>query len=97
MRLTIIPIDGAVIKDNQSYINIDLSSCGIPSNIHALQWFDTKGWIEFENPVDPFAPKQANEIIDALPDWALACVSAWESCVSETPPVLLNPEVQPGI
>jgi hypothetical protein len=47
MLLTIIPIDGNVIKDGVGYLSLDLSSCGIPPNVRALQWQETKGWLEF--------------------------------------------------
>ena len=50
MRLTIVPIDNNVIKDNIPLNSaIDLSSCSIPSNIRAIQWRETLGWIEFWN------------------------------------------------
>lgn len=74
MKLTIIPSDGAVYKDNFSFSNLVLS--GIPEDVHALQWNGTKGWIEFKE--DENFHKPANEIIDALPDWAVAAVSKWD-------------------
>ena len=80
MKLTIISDDSYVAVDgDNSHRPLDLSACGIPEEVHALQWFDTKGWIEFDDPIDPFAPKPSNEIIETLPEWALACVGAWES------------------
>ena len=80
MRLTIIPDDSFVaINGDGSHRPLDLSTCYIPSEVHALQWFETKGWIEFDDPIDPFAPKQPNEEITVLPGWALAAVSVWES------------------
>ena len=85
MKLTIIPDDSFVSVDGDgSHDPLDLSSCNIPSEVHALQWFDIKGWIEFDDPIDPFAPKPPNEMIDALPEWANACVGIWEAW---TPPV----------
>ncbi len=47
MRLTIVVPDGAVYKDELCYSNLVWE--GTPSNVHALQWFDTYGWIEFKN------------------------------------------------
>lgn len=72
MQLTIIPIDGNVIKDEVGYLNLDLSSCGIPNDVHALQWFDTAGWIEYESALMP------NENITVLPSWANNCLELWE-------------------
>jgi hypothetical protein len=71
MKLTIIPADGAVGEDGKFFLNMDLSSCAIPENVHALQWNGTTGWIEFNN-TDP------NEEITALPVWATCCVSKWD-------------------
>jgi hypothetical protein len=44
----------------------------VPDNIHALQWFDVNGWIEF---VD----STPNQEITELPSWANVCVSEWEA------------------
>lgn len=74
MKLTIIPVDGAVYKDGYSYSGLDLSAA--PSNVHALQWKDTKGWIEFKDNDDGTKPQ--NEVITELPSWANACVTKWD-------------------
>jgi hypothetical protein len=93
MKLTIIPSDDAVYVDGlmKAYtLNpLDLTQCGIPSDVHALQWKDTAGWIEFEN--NPDGSKPPNEAITVLPAWALACIGVWEAW---TPPPLpkLNAE-----
>lgn len=79
MRLTIIPVDGLVSVDgNPKFQPLDLSNCGIPVAVHALQWYETRGWIEFSDDDDPFTPKPPNENIFELPDWANRCVSVWE-------------------
>jgi hypothetical protein len=78
MLLTIIPIDGAVKKDEVGYINLDLSSCGIPTNVRALQWQETAGWIEFWD--------QQNENITALPSWTDCCLAAWTVANTPVPP-----------
>lgn len=70
-RLTIVVGDGAVYRDEQTFINLDLSSCNIPNGIHALQWINGSGFIEFIDPVP-------NENIYTLPSWALSCVDIWE-------------------
>lgn len=73
MKLTIIPSDGAVYVDNWSFSNLDLSF--IPSDVHALQWKNDLGWIEFvEN--DDFTKPQ-NEVIHQLPEWANTAVARW--------------------
>jgi hypothetical protein len=76
MLLTIIPIDGNVIKDKVGYLNLDLSSCAIPSNVRVLQWQETKGWLEFWD--------QQNEDITTLPSWTNCCLAAWD--VANQPP-----------
>lgn len=80
MRLTILPVDGTVNKDGVAYIRLDLSDCNIPSDIHALQWSNNAGWIEYKDPVP-------NLDIIALPDWANNCLSIWE----QTHDKVLNP------
>lgn len=84
MRLTVIPSDAAVYVDGEVRVPLNLSSCGIPADVHALQWYDTRGWIEFSDDGDPFTPRKPNENIDALPTWADACVQVWEA---SPPPV----------
>jgi len=74
MKLTIIPVDGAVYKDGYSYSGLNLAAA--PSNVHALQWKDTKGWIEFTDNDDGTKPQ--NEVITELPSWANACVTKWD-------------------
>jgi len=75
MRLIIIPIDGTVNKDGKAYLNLDLSSCGIPTDVHALQWEEyepNKGHIEFKSPL------VQNQEITELPAWASACLAKWD-------------------
>ena len=93
MRLTIVPVDGFVNVDGNPKVQpLDLSGCGIPADVHALQWYENRGWIEFRDDDDPFTPKPANQEITELPQWANACVAvhaSWE------PPPLPEPVV-PG-
>lgn len=90
-RITIIPADGFVSIDGVCKSHpLDYSSCGIPADVHALQWYDTRGWIEFNDDNDPFTPKPTNQEVTELPVWANACVAvhaAW------TPPPEPEPEV----
>ena len=83
MKLTIIPSDGAVYKDNVAYLNLIWQ--GTPTNVHALQWDNTSGWIEF---ID----ETPNESITVLPDWALNAQSAWQN--ANNPPAPLPPTME---
>ena len=76
MKLSIIPIDNAVCKDGMCYTNITLD--GTPSNIHALQWQDTQGWIEYND-------GNINENISVLPNWAENALAAWEVAAAPKP------------
>ena len=78
MRLTIIPIDGAVYKDGVSYAHLTWQ--GTPLDVHALQWFDTNtGWVELNN-------GNPNIEITALPDWADNALTAWDTANTPVPP-----------
>lgn len=79
MKLTIIPADGSVGENGKFYNNLDLSSCNIPEDVHALQWQDTAGWIEFKDPVP-------NQPITELPAWANCCVTKWTEANTPIPP-----------
>ena len=83
-RLTIIPSDKTVYRDQGVQFDLDFSNCGIPANVHALQWFDGNGEIEYEGNVP-------NDTITELPAWALACVALWEQAYNTTPPTVVNP------
>jgi hypothetical protein len=86
MRLTIIIPDMAVYKNNESYSNLHWG--GTPSNVNALQWFDTDaGWIEFND-------GKPQEDITELPQWALNALDAWEVAWvnSHKPPSPPTPE-----
>lgn len=78
MLLTIIPVDGNVIKNKVGYLNLDLSSCGIPSNVRVLQWQETSGWLEFWD--------QQNENITELPSWTDCCLAVWTVANTPIPP-----------
>lgn len=71
MKLTIIKDDGAVYKDSVSYADLSLPT--IPSDVHALQWNNDKGHIEFVDNV------KANESITELPSWANDALTAWQT------------------
>jgi len=67
-RIVIIPVDGAVYEDDVVVDKLDLSSCGIPADLHALQWNGSAGHIEFTD-------LRENEEITELPSWVSACVA----------------------
>ena len=74
MKITIIPIDGAVYKEGLSFSGLDLSF--VPSNVHALQWDNDAGWIEFKSEAE--FRKPPNENITTLPDWVTVAMTKWE-------------------
>jgi hypothetical protein len=74
MKLVIIPIDGAVYVDGFSYSELDLSFC--PSDVHALQWNVSKGWVEFKDNDEGIKPN--NQTITELPAWALQAKAKWD-------------------
>ena len=78
MLLTIIPVDGNVKKDGVGYLQLDLSSCAIPSNVRVLQWQETSGWLEFWD--------KQNEDITELPSWVNCCLAKWTEANTPVPP-----------
>jgi len=80
MKLTIVPIDGAVYENGLCYSGLTWE--GTPVDVHALQWQDTAGWIEFTD-------GKQNEDITVLPTWANNAMAAWT--VANTP-VLPTPQ-----
>lgn len=83
-RLTIIPVDGTVATDTNIKTELDLSTCGIPNNVHALQW-NNPIWPDPENSHlngleygqgqgwIEFRSNEPNENITELPQWAINC------------------------
>lgn len=49
MRLTIIPIDKAIGIDGVFFSNIEEDLSWISPNIHAVQWYDTWGEVEYND------------------------------------------------
>ena len=80
MNLTIINEDNAVYVDGMALAGLDLSTTGIPLNVHALQWKVNLGWIEFQDNSD--FTKPANEVINTLPDWANNCVTIYNNQIA---------------
>jgi len=73
MKLVIIPVDNTVYVDGVSYLNLNLFFC--PSDVHALQWNVSKGWIEFKENAEGIKPQ--NQSITELPSWALQAKTEW--------------------
>jgi hypothetical protein len=85
-RITIIPSDNFIAVDGVSRPEVlDFSSCSIPADVHALQWYDTRGWIEFVDE-GPFVAKNPNQDITELPAWANACVAVHAAWTPPAPP-----------
>lgn len=78
MKLTIIREDGAVYQDGVPHLDLDLSF--MPSNIHALQWNNDKGWIEYSEDSD--GNRQPNDKIDVLPEWVNTAIESWNTANS---------------
>ena len=81
MKLTIINDDDAVYVDGISLLKLDLSNTGIPDNVHALQWKNNLGWIEYVDNSDGTKPQ--NEIINQIPQWANNCITVYENKIRE--------------
>lgn len=75
MKLTIIVEDSAVYVDGTCFSELDLTNA--PSDIHALQWKDSSGWIEFKDNVDGTKPQ--NQSITELPNWANEAKVKWDN------------------
>ena len=81
MKLTIVPEDKVIVKDG-SGLNFsnnlnDYISSSIPSDIHALQWKENSGEIEYVE------HGRANESISVLPDWANECVTLHSTAITQ--------------
>jgi hypothetical protein len=59
MKLTIIPSDKYIAVDSDGILKIQQDLSWIPSNVHALQWYDTWGEVEYNDGT-------ANERIEEL-------------------------------
>lgn len=73
MKIVIVKETNTVGKDGVFYDNLDLSSCGLPNNLWALQWYDNNtGHIEYDSPMIQ------NDEITELPAWATASIDVWQ-------------------
>jgi len=74
MKLSIVTDDKMVAKDGVGYFDLDISY--VQNTVHALQWYETYGEIEYKS-TGPYR-KPENEQITALPDWANTALTKWE-------------------
>jgi|DEB0MinimDraft_3_1074331.scaffolds.fasta_scaffold166634_2 hypothetical protein len=76
MRIVIVKPSGTVQKNGVSRDDLDLSSCGLPSNLWALQWNeqgDNTGHLEY------VGADVQNETITELPSWVNPCLAVWQA------------------
>jgi len=66
-KLSIVPGDNTVYVDGIAIVGLDLSF--VPADVHALQWYETSGWIERIG--------QNDEKLEGLPDWANQAFDLW--------------------
>lgn len=76
MRLTVIRDGGVIIVDGEGYRGALLDA--LPVNIHAIQWYDTVGEIEWKHPDSTGLVIVENEKIDDISPY-LWCVDVWQS------------------
>ena len=62
MRLTIVPVDGAVSVNGKGFGGLDLSF--MEASVHAVQWYETHGEIERKDPIT--GRMVANEVITSI-------------------------------
>jgi hypothetical protein len=80
MRVTIIPEDGFVSIDDEGYNALDLSF--IPYEVHALQWYDDEGEIEYQDKRGRATHNAAITSLEQFPYWEQA-YAAWQEAKNE--------------
>lgn len=75
MRVTILPSDGTVSVDGEAFSGIDMSS--LDPTLHAVQWYDTAGEIEWKEPHPYKLLIVRNEPIYSLDAFQFA-LDAWQ-------------------
>lgn len=91
MKLTIVPSDEIVYVDGRSHTGLSME--GVPVDVHALQWRDTSGWVEFTEALD--GTKPANQTISELPQWALDLIPLWQAAEDAAQALALVRAAQP--
>lgn len=87
MQISIVTSDAVVCVDRMCFHDMDMT--GVPSDVHALQWKDTSGHIEYQGHI--------NEDIDALPSWVDAIVAAWQvkkDLIDNPPPLTEEQQIR---
>jgi hypothetical protein len=79
MRVTVVKSDGIVCVDGVCYGGIDTS--GLPSTLHALQWYETFGE---EEHIDPETRRPSSIHIDTLAAYQ-GVIAQWQ-VKHDTPP-----------
>lgn len=76
MKLSIIPEDSAVVVDGVPLDELDLSPASVPGDVHALQWDNNSGWIEYKD------ASSDNQDITNLPSWANTCETIYQTALT---------------
>ena len=91
MRLTIIPVDGAVRVDGKGFGGLDLSF--MDASVHAVQWYETHGEVEVKDPVT--GRMVANEVITSI-DAFQPVLDVWQAAkTAEEAAVIVAANNQP--
>ena len=77
MKVSIVPADGAVSVDGVGFGGLDLSS--VNPTIHAVQWYDTYGEVEFKDVfANGEATKPQNQFITSFAEYESVLV-LWQA------------------
>ena len=77
MKVTIVPADGAVSIDGVGFGGLDLST--ISTAIHAVQWYDTYGEVEFKDFfVGGAIVKPENQLITSFSEYE-PVIALWQT------------------
>lgn len=93
-NLVVIPSDGNITKNNRCFLELDLSSCNIPTNIHCFRWENGSGEIEY---VDSTPHDQVDS--STIPEWVNSCVTIVDQAINDedNPPALTNEELSANV
>ena len=91
MRLTIVPVDGAVSVNGKGFGGLDLSF--MEASVHAVQWYETHGEIERKDPIT--GRMVANEVITSI-DAFQPVLDVWQAAkTAEEAAVIVAANNQP--
>lgn len=86
MKLTIVPDDKMVKIDGVAAFDVDMA--GMNPAIHAVQWHDTHGEIEWKQTA---TTEQHNEQIDSVEQFAFLFTRHAEAVAQAAQPIVLQP------